>query len=818
MGAVFVARDAQGARVALKVVLSGDARFEVEGRTAGRLEHPNVVSVRAAGRDGARSWLAMELVDGEPLDARLRRGGPLEPRDAARWVAQAARGVEHAHAQGVLHRDLKPANIIVDAQGVARVLDFGVARDARSAERLTQTGELVGTPAFMAPEQAGGERALDARVDVWGLGATLYCLLVGRPPFQGATALNIVTSILTTASRPPRAERPELDPALEAIVLRCLAKAPNGRFASPGELAAELEAWSARAERPARAPLGWLLVGAGLVLLALPLAVGLLRGSTKTAPTPPTTTTSAPTPTTPTTPPPPAPPVPPPPPPTTTTALPVPPPTTTTAPEPEPKPEDPPSVALSSGPVEPAPSTEALLHEPPGPPDVDLDLTEAGRAGAPGGLELQEGWWATPLAEGIRLRTTLGNTSPRLRLPIAAPTGPLEVWIDAEVTILDEDTDVAAVVLTGAPEDEAGAGLRLACEVFNQNHRSLREQASLVTFARRAGKRSGAPKTHRRLATTPEGPTVLSDAHAVRLRLAPAGPGTCELRGFVAYELFPDSLPFAPRAGPWAVEVGVRLPGVADQTPAQYEPAQVVEVVVYRLRVWGAAPAPLDEGPQAALGRAAWAQLARGDTAPLASLVASKPEPAIREGASLLLALAAADDDRPGQPPTDGSAQAELDRLARRGGSPRQPPHPAELATSVSPLRRALLARALGNGTRYSDAVADGTTELGFGPPAERPDPDWGLKALNLALAAVRAPDASRTPAQRFGEGCVWYMAGDYEQAQAIFEALDGHPIAPGWGGLAAYRRRRFADAGRLWDRLPTPRAVFSQYIRGLRR
>jgi serine/threonine protein kinase len=809
MGAVFVARDAQGRRVALKVVLSDDARFEVEGRTAGRLAHPNVVSVQAAGRDGARSWLAMELVEGEALDARVRRGGPLDPRDAARWIAQAARGVEHAHTQQVLHRDLKPANIIVDAAGVARVLDFGVARDARSAERLTQTGELVGTPAYMAPEQASGEKELDRRVDVWGLGATLYDLLVGRAPFQGTTALNIVTSILTAAPRPPRVMRPDLDPALEAIVLRCLTKAPNGRYASAGELAAELEAWSERAARPARSPVGWLLVGAGLLLLALPLASGLLPTTPAPAPAPPPAATSTPPPATPTEPTKP---------PTEPAPARAPAPTA-----PEPKVPDPPSIEFAPGPVEPAaPDAKALLREPARVPDLVIDLTATGRARAPDQLELREGWWATPRTDGVLLRTSTRG-APRLRLPLAAPTGPLEVWVDADVAILDPYTTFG-VTVTG-PDAADGVGLRLAGELLNQSFVAVREQPALVRFE--PGRGRPAQRASPGAASQPDGVTRLEELRALRLRLDPSSSGEVQARGFVSYELLRDAVTFAPGDGGWAIEVGVGLPGL-DVRSSPDEPPSVASVLVRRIRVWGAQQAPGGDEPTAALGRAAWAQLARGDAAPLRALPA---DAATRDQAALLVALGAAERDAPaGETPRDRAiaereAADALDRLSRRRVAPDVlPPDPTLLAGSVAPARRALLARALARRGAYDAAVADGQQFGSFGRVGEPPTPDWCKKALNLLQgAADRGASVVPTVEQRFGEGCVWFMAGDFDLAQELLEGSptaipsppatpDAPPTAPGAtrrpgacgpSPRRTTRRRRRATSAATWEASP---------------
>ncbi|MBX3472462.1 MAG: protein kinase [Planctomycetes bacterium] len=250
MGVVFAARDpALGREVAIKVVLAPAPpadlleRFRLEAATAARLSHPGVVKVHEAGVERGRPYFVQELVEGESLQARLDRAGPLPPVEAARLVRELALAVEHAHAQGVLHRDLKPANALVTPAGRVCLVDFGLAKDALAGGDLTRTGELLGTLGFMAPEQAGdGAKRVDARADVYGLGATLYALLTGRPPFAGGSPVQVVRRLLEEPPTPPTRERPEVPPALEALVLRCLAKEPGRRPASAADLAAALDA------------------------------------------------------------------------------------------------------------------------------------------------------------------------------------------------------------------------------------------------------------------------------------------------------------------------------------------------------------------------------------------------------------------------------------------------------------------------------------------------------------------------------------------------------------------------------------------------
>jgi serine/threonine protein kinase/WD40 repeat protein len=275
MGVVYVARHTLlGRRVALKLRLPGepqsDERFLREAQAAASLRHPAIVTVHDAGRDAAgRLWMAMDLVQGEGLDRRLARG-PLGAREAASLAARVARGLEHAHARGVLHRDLKPSNILVQAGGAPLIVDFGLAKVVTGAEALTLEGQVLGTPGYMPPEQANAQ-PVDARADVWALGATLYHALVGQPPFAGVSGIALLAAVMRAEVVPPSARRPDVPTALEAIVLRALSKRADDRQPSAASLAAELESWLAddAAARPAAVAedltlaWSWTLAGAG---------------------------------------------------------------------------------------------------------------------------------------------------------------------------------------------------------------------------------------------------------------------------------------------------------------------------------------------------------------------------------------------------------------------------------------------------------------------------------------------------------------------------------------------------------------------------
>ncbi|MGE0707040.1 MAG: serine/threonine-protein kinase [Planctomycetota bacterium] len=294
MGAVFVARDPAGRDVALKVLLPGvaDERFALEAQALARLDHPGVVRVHSHGTDErGRVYLVMDLVPGAPLDERLR-AGPLGADEAVDLALELCAALEHAHAQGVVHRDLKPSNVLLvpGPRGTRAVLaDFGVAHVSDRTEALTRTGELLGTPSFMAPEQASGA-PVSAATDVYALGATLYAMLTGAPPFLGEP-VQVLFAVLERAPRPPRELAPGLDPALEAIVLRCLEKQPAARFSSAGELAQALAAWR-RGE--ATAPRGRAAAFAVAALLLAALGAAAWGASPGGDPPPAPTSTSSP--------------------------------------------------------------------------------------------------------------------------------------------------------------------------------------------------------------------------------------------------------------------------------------------------------------------------------------------------------------------------------------------------------------------------------------------------------------------------------------------------------------------------------------------
>jgi serine/threonine protein kinase len=289
-GVVYLARHRDSADLlcALKVLTAMDTeaalRFGVEAEATARIHHPGVLRTYDVGRQGRHLYYAMEYCPGPTLRERLREG-PLELEEALQVGTELARTLAAAHDAGIIHRDLKPENIILDAEtGRPRVADFGLARDRELTRNLTQTGAVLGTPAYMAPEQLRGERGLDHRVDVYALGAILFESLSSRPPFVTRELIHLFTQVQHEPAPPLRKLAPHVPAGLEAVCARALAKNPADRPSSAHELAEALERARADLHAPASTwratPLG---VGAGVVLLgALGAAAVVLRAPVET--------------------------------------------------------------------------------------------------------------------------------------------------------------------------------------------------------------------------------------------------------------------------------------------------------------------------------------------------------------------------------------------------------------------------------------------------------------------------------------------------------------------------------------------------------
>src|SRR5438105_4768422 len=236
--------------VALKVISLGSwateahpKRFRREAEAAASLEHPGIVPIYEVGERDGSCYFSMRFVEGGQLDQVIKRE-PMSIRQAAELISKVARTVHYAHEHGILHRDIKPGNILLDAKGEPHLTDFGLARLLESESTITRTLEVMGTPSYMAPEQASGETSeLTSATDVYGLGAVLYQLLTGHPPFAGGTTYETIKLVLETEPRQPRLLNPKIDRDLSTICLKCLEKDPKRRYSSALTLAEDLERW-----------------------------------------------------------------------------------------------------------------------------------------------------------------------------------------------------------------------------------------------------------------------------------------------------------------------------------------------------------------------------------------------------------------------------------------------------------------------------------------------------------------------------------------------------------------------------------------------
>jgi uncharacterized RDD family membrane protein YckC len=277
MGVVYEAQEiATGRTVALKVLLqelavSGEAmeRFQREARLAAAISHAHCVFVYGAHSVEGAPAIAMELIGGETLEDKIRRGEPIPIETAVRWTIDLLDGLDAAHRAGVLHRDIKPSNCFVAADGRLKVGDFGLSRSLERDVQLTQSGQFLGSPLYASPEQIRG-RTLDARSDLYSCGATLYAILTGRPPFSGGNVGEVLARILSEDPPHPRSIRPSIPRALEVVVLRAMERDPEERWASLQEFREALEPFATtRTEVAAR----WRRIGAYVLDMTLPVFV-----------------------------------------------------------------------------------------------------------------------------------------------------------------------------------------------------------------------------------------------------------------------------------------------------------------------------------------------------------------------------------------------------------------------------------------------------------------------------------------------------------------------------------------------------------------
>ena len=249
MGVVYRARQVRLNRiVALKMILAGQfasqqevVRFRREAEAAANLRHPGIVAIHEIGEEQGQHYFSMDFVQGRNL-AEIIREGRLPARRAARYSQAIADAIHYAHQQGVLHRDLKPSNILIDENDQPRITDFGLAKRVRGDLGLTATGEVLGSPSFMPPEQTSGKSAkLGPPSDVYGVGAILYNLLTGRPPFQAETIDAVLVQLREADPVAPRLLNPSISPDLETICVKCLEKEPARRFPDAAALEHALE-------------------------------------------------------------------------------------------------------------------------------------------------------------------------------------------------------------------------------------------------------------------------------------------------------------------------------------------------------------------------------------------------------------------------------------------------------------------------------------------------------------------------------------------------------------------------------------------------
>src|SRR5262245_43051882 len=250
-GVVFRARQKSLNRtVALKVISLGQwaskahlKRFRREAEAAAGLDHPSIVPIYEVGERDGSCYFSMKFVEGGQLDEVVRRS-PMSIRQAVELIAKVARTVHYAHEHGILHRDIKPGNVLLDAKGEPHLTDFGLARLVECESSVTHTLDVLGTPSYMAPEQAmGNNAAVSSMTDVYGLGAVLYQLLTGQPPFADSTTYETIKLLEGTEPRPPRLLNPKVDRDLSTICLKCLEKDPKRRYSSALALAEDLERW-----------------------------------------------------------------------------------------------------------------------------------------------------------------------------------------------------------------------------------------------------------------------------------------------------------------------------------------------------------------------------------------------------------------------------------------------------------------------------------------------------------------------------------------------------------------------------------------------
>jgi len=257
MATVYLAQDLRHDRpVALKILLPelaavlGPERFQREIRFAARLQHPHILTVLDSGEAAGQLWFTMPYVEGESLRDRLRRERQLPVDDALRITIEAARALDYAHHHGIIHRDIKPENLLLTEDGSTLVADFGIARALGGDHSLTQTGLAIGTPAYMSPEQASGDKTVDARTDLYSLSAVLYEMLAGEAPWTGPTPQAIIARRFTEPVPSVRNMRPTVPEGVDQAIRKALSPVAADRFAGAGQFVQALQPSSTAAPAP----------------------------------------------------------------------------------------------------------------------------------------------------------------------------------------------------------------------------------------------------------------------------------------------------------------------------------------------------------------------------------------------------------------------------------------------------------------------------------------------------------------------------------------------------------------------------------------
>jgi hypothetical protein len=299
MGVVYRARQVSLNRfVAVKMILAGQfasaadvQRFHQEAEAAANLDHPNIVPIYEVGEHEGQHYFSMKLVEGGSLADAVARDqrssqGVEGQRRAGRLLTLVAEAVHYAHQRGILHRDLKPGNVLLEPDATPYVTDFGLAKRAGEHSSLTRSGSPIGTPSYMSPEQARGEKQVTIATDVYSLGAILYECITGRPPFQAATAMDIMVHVLEKEPEHPRTLNPRADRDLSAIALKCLQKSPDARYESAAALAQDLKCWlngePTKARPPSLAGQAWRWLRRNAAATAGVITLGMLTGLTAT--------------------------------------------------------------------------------------------------------------------------------------------------------------------------------------------------------------------------------------------------------------------------------------------------------------------------------------------------------------------------------------------------------------------------------------------------------------------------------------------------------------------------------------------------------